>query len=644
MRRPTTVLTCALATAAALGAQAPTTQAPTFRSAVDLVDVDVSVLDRNRLPVLGLEASDFTVIEDGTVQPIVAFSAVRLPSREMPPARWMAEVASDVLTNTFPREGRLVALLIDRSVAPEHSPVARSFAEAAIDELRPGDLAAIAFAASGVPQNFTADRARLRRTLQQPFVDLPAAQARTYSDCNCGTCTLDSISRVAEAMSQVRQRRKMLFIISSRIAVHSNGACSGVLTDRRRRAMRALEEGNVTVHVFDPSGLQTLAPSASVRSFPPNRGIQAHLRRTGDLQILPEHTGGRYVTNAARPSDPAAQLFRESDSYYVLGFQPRSAGRQPQFRSIQVKVNRPQVTLQARRGYYSKAAATRDTTTLPSSVPESLRAAINGLWPSTAVPMTMNLIPLAKPALDGAVLAVTVHVRQEVNQPDSMGLDLPRPGSPTRFSVLAGAFDPGGRATAFDRQTLMVTPTQAGDRVGEYQAVLSLGLEPGRYEIRAAVQDETLERTGSVYGYVDIPDFRRQAVSLSGVALHVRPEVPSTPLGSLGAVLPVIPTGKRQFRQTDEVRGFVRLYQGLSRPATPGYLTTEIENDHEQVVYRRETRVTLESMGAGRATDIEIDVPVNRLPPGAYLLAIETRHGNEIARRDVRFDVVAGLP
>ena len=37
----------------------------TFRTGVDLVDVDVSVLDEHRQPVRGLTAGDFTVLEDG---------------------------------------------------------------------------------------------------------------------------------------------------------------------------------------------------------------------------------------------------------------------------------------------------------------------------------------------------------------------------------------------------------------------------------------------------------------------------------------------------------------------------------------------------------------------------------------------------
>jgi len=56
-------------------------QRSTFRAGVDLVQVDVSVLDKERRPVRGLTAADFTLLEDGKPRTIAAFSAVDLPRR-----------------------------------------------------------------------------------------------------------------------------------------------------------------------------------------------------------------------------------------------------------------------------------------------------------------------------------------------------------------------------------------------------------------------------------------------------------------------------------------------------------------------------------------------------------------------------------
>ena len=52
-----------------------------FKSGVHLVHLDVSVLDRDRQPVRGLTAADFTVLEDGKTQKIAAFAAVDVQHR-----------------------------------------------------------------------------------------------------------------------------------------------------------------------------------------------------------------------------------------------------------------------------------------------------------------------------------------------------------------------------------------------------------------------------------------------------------------------------------------------------------------------------------------------------------------------------------
>src|SRR5438094_513153 len=104
----------------ATGPQASQASQPAFRAGVEIVDVDVSVLDKARQPVRGLTAADFTVLEDGKRRPIVAFTPVELAPRELPTAPWMGEIAPDAQTNDLEREGRLVVVLFDRSILIPH--------------------------------------------------------------------------------------------------------------------------------------------------------------------------------------------------------------------------------------------------------------------------------------------------------------------------------------------------------------------------------------------------------------------------------------------------------------------------------------------------------------------------------------------
>ena len=153
-------------TVAVAAEQHPTPQ-PTFRTAVDVVQVDVSVLDKNRKPVQGLTTADFTILEDGKPRPVVAFAPVNLeePNHALAPAAWVRDVAPDVVTNAVKPEGCLVVIMFDWSIRFEDQVLARNIAAAAVDQLGPNDLAAVVFTsqfANGcTPQNFTADRGRL---------------------------------------------------------------------------------------------------------------------------------------------------------------------------------------------------------------------------------------------------------------------------------------------------------------------------------------------------------------------------------------------------------------------------------------------------------------------------------------------------
>jgi hypothetical protein len=268
-----------------------------------------------------------------------------------------------------------------------------------------------------------------------------------------------------------------------------------------------------------------------------------------------------------------------------------------------------------------------------------MRAAVSGLWPSDDVGLTVVAVPFAAPDLRTGSLASVVRVRQ-VFDDGSAGLLVPPTTSAGHVvNVYTGAFDRQGRALAGAHQTVRVVPTALSGRMFEYEVVSRLELKPGRYEVRTAVEDARLGRSGSVYTYVDVPDYQRAPVALSGLLLSASPGsvvVPETPLAGLA---PVVPTARREFAAADDVTAFVRLYQGVSRAMMPGYVVAEILDEQDVSVYRQETRLVPGEYGASRAVDFSVDVPVDRLGPGQYVLGVEARHGNETARRDVRFSV-----
>ena len=129
----------------------PTQTIPRFRTGVELVLLDVSVLDRERMPVHGLSAQDFTVLEDGRPQKIESFSEVELPDvvRTLESrAPWVRDVAPDVQKNTDLKDSRVVVIAMDDAtpMLAAEIPRARDLARRAIDQLGPLDLASVVFA------------------------------------------------------------------------------------------------------------------------------------------------------------------------------------------------------------------------------------------------------------------------------------------------------------------------------------------------------------------------------------------------------------------------------------------------------------------------------------------------------------------
>ena len=57
-------------------------QRPAFRTGVELIQLDVAVLDDQRVPVRGLTAADFTVLEKGQTRPDSGPLGRRLPARD----------------------------------------------------------------------------------------------------------------------------------------------------------------------------------------------------------------------------------------------------------------------------------------------------------------------------------------------------------------------------------------------------------------------------------------------------------------------------------------------------------------------------------------------------------------------------------
>jgi VWFA-related protein len=350
-----------------------------FATTVELVHVDVAVMDRDRRPIVDLVESDFAVFEDGKQRPIVAFARVELPTPsvyggalDLPFDGKQSEVKIPA-PGSWPNEGRLVVILFDRSIPTAAVPAARVIASQVVDSLGPTDLAAVTrtsqFAGDGLSQSFTADRDLLKKAIASPFIGATAppimgpeglretTPRRTdEGDCWCGTCVLDDLRGIVEAVRDVPRLRKILIFIGSDMTDETgrNYICLTPIRDARQKLERQLDDANVTVHAFDPQGLTTDTMQAgSLSGFSPgNRRNYGMLRRDA-LADLPRRTGGRAVLNTNSPAEAVRTVLAESATYYLLGFQPANPVSDGRRHRIDVKVKRRVGVLTWRKAYYA---------------------------------------------------------------------------------------------------------------------------------------------------------------------------------------------------------------------------------------------------------------------------------------------------
>ena len=93
---------------------APTpSQVATFKSSVEAVRLDVSVLDAGRVPVTGLTVDDFMVLEEGRPQKITTFSEISVPDPVEPTTEWMRDVSPDIRRNDDMNDRRLILIVLD---------------------------------------------------------------------------------------------------------------------------------------------------------------------------------------------------------------------------------------------------------------------------------------------------------------------------------------------------------------------------------------------------------------------------------------------------------------------------------------------------------------------------------------------------
>jgi len=681
--------------------QAPASP-PAFRSRTDVVQFDVLVLDKNRQPVRGLTEKDFTVLEDGKAQRIVALANVDA-RQQKPVSGWMNAVSPDVATNELQPDSRLFVLVMDDALIPQEPWAVRAskdIAKAIIGQLGPQDLTAVVFTGDNRrAQDFTNDKAKLIATLDGFSPGLVGYRfgletGGTDTDLTFYQATLGTLSGVAAYLESVPQRRKAVFWVSPGVPMDMCGvrpeepgrppgppsACRmppEEMVDLARRTdeiFRRAQRANVSVYPIDPVGLGGMREYLRQRIGEGPARIKATAQQDF-LAATAANTGGRAVMNINQFNKELASLFEENSFYYLVAFESAGEVRSGKLRRIEVRVNRPGLKVQARKGYYTPEpdGASDRRPLMGSQAEEALRNALGGTLPQGGLPLRVAVAPFAVPGQRLTAVSIVLGVRQPI--PVAPGKE--RLSETTELQTRA--FTSEGEPRGIQRQIANVVLRGGADGDAAYEVLSRIDLPSGRFQLRLAAHNSMSGKDGSVFIDVEVPDYFNSPFSVSPIVLSAYPGRAHAPRDLLASLLPVVPTAERVFQNSDQVTTFCRIYQGGQKSLQEVRLAFQIRDSQDRTelevtrllrvdefaIDRQRTETAAPSAGSqqagggtmqtlGRQAESAIDrvaslslrtadvayvLPLSRLSPGRHLLVIEAAVGAEVVRREVVFEL-----
>src|SRR5262245_58253367 len=684
------------------GQNAPLT--PTFRAEVEYVEVDAIVTDGQGRLVRDLKVEDFQVFEDGKPQKIAAFNFINMPiERVTQPTFAGQRIEADVKTNMRTVDGRVYVMVIDDlhtnvTRTPLVKKAARQFIE---NNLGPNDIMAVVhtFGPADASQEFTNSRrlllAAVDRTLGQKVLSETLGRNDEYArtknlftsgDPNGGTSgmppvfdpndmervfqtrsTLEFLRKVSDWLAGVHGRRKSILFVSEGIDynitdimgtgfvpnnfVSNAHSGSTMIIDMLRDVITSATRANVSLYAIDPRGMTSLADDditvggfADADSGDPKIGIghrsmmQELFLSQESLRALSDETGGFAVVNRNQFADAFARIVEDNSSYYELAYYPATNRRDGKYHKIQVRVTRPGLTVRARRGWMAPKGKPPALTKGADPVTVTLREAVNNPLPVSGLRLQMFGAPFKGTATNASVLVGS----------EMLGRDMKlAPGNKLKLMYVAvDAHDKVFSQTA--TVTMNFKPdTQAVVEERGLRVLGRLDLPPGRYQIRYAAHESGADTVGSVRYDLEVPDFAKAPLSLSGLVVTsaLGSAIPTVRLDERLRALPGPPMAARTFPPNDELVLFVEIYDNLpAKPHTLELLTT-LTGEDSTVRFRADAVLQpADPNGGPAASGYMRRIPLKEVPPGSYLIkvAVRARPGSETADRQMLIAVTSG--
>jgi len=356
---------------------------PPFRSRVDLLRVDVTVVDKSGAPIGDLGAGDFLVKVDGQPR-TVAFARFYGPQADQPAAGVNAAPPSFADNTTGAAHGRIVIVVADlESMTPGYEKVFFETAGSLIDRLGPEDSVGLILV-PGKGIDLTRDHARVRQVLadargsasttREHLITVREAEAfvrndqraiREVVDRECRPddrmCPRDLDREAREILNEADQHTRHLATtlteLNTRIA-HIDAPRTVVVLSAglpyrqendlyfRDLKRRSAESGTATyiVQLYQPE------TDASQQGKPGAATLLSADLAAG-LSNLAAATDGSIHLGIGRARGVFDRIQTEIVHTYQLGVESAAADGDGKAHTIEVRVTRPAATVRSRREF-----------------------------------------------------------------------------------------------------------------------------------------------------------------------------------------------------------------------------------------------------------------------------------------------------
>ena len=556
--RPTIVTLLAVALSAPLFAQRMGEAVQ-----VTVVEVPVTVVDRDGKAVTGLIAENFELYDEGRRVPIDYFEVL-----DLSPAAKNADAPTEALP---PAATRHFLLLFDlANSSPGTIGRSREAATAFVaGGLGPHDLAAVATftaeAGARMITNFTRDRRLLTNAIEtlghpkwfrvaDPLMISANVADRSESDSGPGAAAdVDAIvaeltqdqQRLAKTAQdgEMRNRLRIQFSNMGKVAraldrlrgqkqiiLLSEGFDARLVQGREDLGAEATKEAD-TIMRGEVWKVDSEARYGSSSSATELRDMGELFRRSDvvlhaidikglrgasdvtsatatrgqsveSLHMITAPTGGTVFKNSNDLGDTFNKMLKQQEVIYLLGFQARSTGKPGKFHALKVKaVNARVARVNHRVGYYEPSGQMTD-------FERNLTLAEILMTDAQIDDVIVNLGTTTLPGPGGkARIPVVVEIAAH-------GLLQDLKASKATAQLLLYAFNETDQVTDFLQERISLDLDAAGDAVrkGGVRYYGTLRLPPGRYAIKALIRVAETGRIGYKREDVEVPPFDKAEV------------------------------------------------------------------------------------------------------------------------------------